>query len=53
MDRIGTNGAVTRYEPQVCTACGGQGGKSESEYDGVTLRQSWRLCTACNGSGKR
>lgn len=46
--------SATRYAPQTCTACGGQGGRTETEVggDGVT-RQTWRSCGACGGSGRR
>lgn len=50
-DRTAPSEAITAAVP--CQACGGSGGRTESEWDGTTLRQSWRPCTACGGQGVR
>ncbi|WKK27858.1 hypothetical protein QZH56_37035 (plasmid) [Streptomyces olivoreticuli] len=46
-------GVIRQYEGQPCTACDGNGGSTQSETDGTTLRQTWRPCTSCGGKGVR
>ncbi|WP_302888518.1 hypothetical protein [Streptomyces cucumeris] len=36
-----------------CTACDGDGGRTETTRDGGVTRQTWRTCTTCRGSGNR
>lgn len=55
MDRIGApTGAITQYEPQTCTECGGQGGFTETSWGQNGARiDVWRTCGACQGTGQR
>lgn len=54
MDRIGAPvGAITRYEPQTCDGCGGQGGAVETSWADGVRHDVWIPCDACGGRGVR
>jgi DnaJ-class molecular chaperone len=38
---------------RTCTACQGNGGRTETTTSGGVTRQTWRTCTACRGTGSR
>ncbi len=46
--------ATTRYQPTICTECGGQKGAVQTSWDSDgTRRDTWQTCPACRGTGQR